>query len=409
MRHDQIPPVLRRTDRGLPSDRLTESEGEFSITRAGLFFDICRSHHLINRRGHVRSFPIAMFAWAPIVVASAIRVLSGKPLDAVAVDPAVHVRLLVAIPLLLLAERALEVRCRAAVHVVRQEELAPRDVLEPIVHRAAQLRASQVVEGCIALLAFVSGQAALWGVWSPSVFADSAERLYTTSFATFWYASVGLPLVQFLVLRWLWRWIVWTYVLVRLSRVDLATNALHPDGAAGLKLLSDPIDAFAVFVASNCFIISAEWTTQVFAHAGTVQMFAPRFLAFAIFAIVAACGPLFLFSRQIYQARKRDVEHLHALAYDYVREFRRKWITYRGDRVPRTLQPLLGTPDLQSLNDLDGSYEYAEKTRAIPFGAKPIIAVCLGAVVPMLPLLLSTMSLRDIARSLGKMLQLPFI
>jgi hypothetical protein len=411
MRHHPISPTLRRSDGRLPSGRLTASDEDrdLSLTQAGLFFDICRSYCLVDRHGHYRSLRIVLFAWLPIVVASALGSIAGRPPAAIASDVSVHARLLVALPLLLIAERVLDRLCDSTVRVMHKEQRVPRAVITSIIERAARMRASRGVEGTLALVAFVSGQAALWGVWSPSGLVHAIERASVTSFATFWYTTIGLPLVQFLVLRWLWRWVVWSYVLFRFSRVDLATNGLHPDNAAGLKVLSSPVDAFAVFIASNSIVAAAVCAMQMREQHVALHTFLPQFLAFAVFAVVAACGPLLLFSGQIYRARKRDVERYHALASEYVSEFRCKWLASRGDQVRRTFAGLDGSADLQSFNGLDASFKCAEATRTVPFGARSLLTVAMAACLPLLPLMLSSMSLRDITRYLGRMLQLPFI
>jgi hypothetical protein len=90
-----------------------------------------------------------------------------------------------------------------------------------------------------------------------------------------------------------------------------------------------------------------------------------------------------------------------------VRDFKRKWIIDRTDSVPRSHHTLLGTGDIQSLNDLGGSFDTAESTRAIAFGTRTLLAVALGCIVPMLPLLLATTPTSEILRKVGKMLQLP--
>jgi len=388
---------------------VVEGEREFSIMRGGPFLDILHTLRLIDRDGHVRWVLLVALVWGPMIVAAMLRGVRGRPIDVVIFDPTVHVRLLLSIPLLMLAERLLEARCRGATRGIREDQAIHRARINTILRRGERLASSVFVEGCLGLVAFVGGQAALWGVSSPSGLLHSIEHEATTSFSTFWYTSVGLPLVQFLVLRWLWRWGVWSYVLARLSRIELVTNALHPDQAAGLKVLSGPIDAFAVFVGANSVVASAVWAMQMREYHVPLETFAARFVGFALFAVLVSCVPLLSFTGQIYRARCRDVERYHAFASEYTREFRRRWLTTRHDAIPRTPHSLLGTPDLQSLNDLIGSFDAAHRTRPIAFGARPIIAVGLAVVLPLLPLAFTTMSPTEVVRHLGRMLQLPLM
>jgi hypothetical protein len=378
-------------------------DAPFSLTHAGPFYDALRACRIVDREGHLHWLRIVAIAWLPLMIATGFRTLAGEPIDLLLRDPSMHVRLLVSIPILLFAEHLLETRCRTCVQLVREEQLVEPEHLQPILERAERLRGSRLVETLLAVAALLGGQASLWGLAGPSGFVRGLQGEASVSFSVFWYTTISLPLVQFFVLRWLWRWLVWTYVLIKLSRAPLATNALHPDNLAGLKLLSGPVDAFAVFVAGNMCVASAAWIAQVREHGVELQAFAPRFIAFVLLATVLSCGPLLLFSGHIYRARYRDVGRYHAVAHEYVRAFRRKWVQAEGlERAD-----LLGTPDLQSLNDLDGSFQVAEQTSALPIAKRPLLAVWIGALLPMVPLLFATMPASEIAKQVGRMLQLP--
>ena len=89
---------------------VVEGEREFSIMRGGPFLDILHTLRLIDRDGHVRWVLLVALVWGPMIVAAMLRGVRGRPIDVVIFDPTVHVRLLLSIPLLLLAERLLEAR-----------------------------------------------------------------------------------------------------------------------------------------------------------------------------------------------------------------------------------------------------------------------------------------------------------
>lgn len=375
------------------------TERSFSLTRGGPWFRVLVRCRLIDRRGRVHWLWFALLAWLPIVVASLVQLAVQGRVDPILQDPTMHVRLLIAMPLLVAAEHMLETCCERAVRHLRDESVAEPAHLDAILDRTERLRDSWLVEGGIALIVLLLGQAALWGITSWGGLVNARGFEVRISFATVWCLAIGLPLVQFLLIRWLWRWLLWTYVVARLSRLSLSLNAIHPDQAAGLRLLSIPIDAFAIFLAANASIASAAWMTQiVHDHRVTLESILPYFVtAFAI-GLIIACGPLLLFVRQIYRARLRDATAYHVLAREYVDEFRRKWIAEHPDEPP------LGTPDIQSLNDIGGSFQTAEDTRLVPFGARSIITLSAGALAPMVPLVFVTTPASKVALHFGKML-----
>jgi hypothetical protein len=373
-------------------------EHPFSLTRGGPFFHVLTRCHLVDARGHARWVLLALAAWLPVVIGAVVQLAVTRHVDPILSDPTMHVRLLVTVPLLVLAEHVLELRAERAIRHVREESIAERASVDAIVDRAEHLRDSRLVEGAIAAVVLLLGQAAVWhvGGWGEVVSGHSLDRRF--SFSTIWCLAIALPFVQFLMFRWLWRWVVWTYVLARLSRLPLSLNALHPDQAAGLKVLDAPIDGFAVFNAAIASIASAAWTTRILEHHATIESLTPIFFAAFVIATIVACGPLLLFSRELYRARHRDATAYHALAREYVDGFRRKWL----DDHPHG--ELLGNPDFQSLSDVGGSFKTADKTRALPFGARAIVSLWAGAVAPLVPLVVVTTPISEAAKHFGKML-----
>ena len=74
-------------------------------------------------------------------------------------------------------------------------------------------------------------------------------------------------------------------------------------------------------------------------------------------------------------------------------EFFEKWISGNSNHG----EQLLGSADIQSLADLDGSYSIAREMRAVPFRLHDIGTLILIAAIPFTPLLLTVMSVENIA------------
>jgi hypothetical protein len=366
------------------------SEHAFSLTRGGPFYRLLRRAHLTDAAGKPRALQIAAVAWIPLAVGTLFDLAVRGRIDAVATDLSVHVRLLVMLPLMIAAENLLEVRCAAAARHAYEENLAHRTSLESIFGRANHLRDAWHPEALLFVLVVIVGQ-----VWLRSW---SGVHLGTMTLTRAWCFLIALPLVQFVLVRWLWRWAVWSVVLARLARSPLALDALHPDRAAGLKILAAPTEAFAIFLTATMSMIAASWWERIHAGQTTLQSLVPQFVTFFVVAVVVACGPLVLFSRQLYRARHRDATAYHGLAREYADAFRTKWLgAHTGERV-------LGTSDIQSLSDLGNSYRAAEDTRIYPFDLRTILILAVGTVAPMVPLMLATAPVVEVARHVGKML-----
>jgi hypothetical protein len=366
----------------------------FSITQ-GPFLRGLRRLHLTRPDGSARAWPLVAVAWGPLALGALLCVAAGRPSASIVQDISVHTRLLIGIPLLLHAERILEQRCRSAVDQLYAGRFADRAVIDRILGRARRLVDSRPIMLAVAALALLGSQALLWGfpgLTGPFAGVSSPGEL---SFARVWYVVVAWPIAQLLILRWLWHWVVWTYVTVRLSRLPLATIATHPDRAAGIGFLAEPVNGFAGFVLALSALMASGWLMQVLHRHATLQAFVPEFVAFVVLAAILACGPLLLFIGMLYRARHREIDRYNGLALDYVRAFHRKWIEDRSDR-----DELLGTSDLQSLNDLCGAYANLDRARLVPLGPRPLVGIVIAAVVPMLPLAAATIPLDELLKQL---------
>ena len=79
------------------------------------------------------------------------------------------------------------------------------------------------------------------------------------------------------------------------------------------------------------------------------------------------------------------------LATNYVACFDKKWARGGGKGGE-----MLGSPDIQSLADLGGSYAAVREMRLVPFGLDDVLPLAGIAVLPLLPLLVTVMPLDEI-------------
>jgi hypothetical protein len=352
--------------------------------------------HLTRPDGTPRVWLVVLIAWAPLMLGAFVRVATDHEFPTILLDLSVHTRLLLGIPLLIVAERILEQRCRVAISQLYSGSFADKADLDPIIDRAERLRDSRLVEVLLVILVLAGGQALLWGLLGPTGLVAGLDESGELTFTRMWYVTVAWPIGQFLLLRWLWHWLIWSYVLVRLSRLPLRTIATHPDHAAGIGFLSIPIVGFATFVLAIMTVVASAWETKILEQDAIVQTFVPAFIAFVVLAAVVAFAPLVLFGGQLYRARLREIAQYNDLALDYVREFQRKWID-----AHRTSENLIGTPDLQSLNDLCGAYESLVKVRLVPFAPRETIPIIVAALIPMLPLVATAVPFDKLVKAVG--------
>lgn len=343
-----------------------------------------------------------LLTWLPLL---AISLIEGRAVAGVRIpfpmDLEVQVRFLVALPLLILAERIIHERLRPAVRLfVEKEIVRPEDRarFDEIVASTMQWRNSLVAE--LALLAFVfTGGHALAetlavdeAIW----FIRATEAGPALSHAGVWYAWISLPIFQFILLRWWYRLSLWCCFLFRVSRLDLDLSPSNPDRAGGLGFLGTSTAAFAPFLVAQSALVAAMVGSRILREGAALQDFTLELGGFLAFALLQALGPLFVFAPNLLAAKRRGLREYGLLANRYVKEFDRKWI--HGGAAPD--ERLVGSADLQSLADLDGSFDVVRGMRLLPFGKETVTQLIATVMLPGLPLVLTVIPLEEVVKRL---------
>ncbi|MGE5203057.1 MAG: hypothetical protein ACM3O6_13430 [Acidobacteriota bacterium] len=368
------------------------------LLRAGL---IQPSMAMVQRR----IIAAAVITWLPLAVLTA---LGGGFLGGVSVpflyDLDVHVRFLIALPMLIGAELIVHSRLRAVVGQFRERNLiAPEDrgAFENIVSGTMRLRNSVTIEITLLVIAFV----AFYGLWRSqaslgvaSWYAAVANDAISFTWAGYWYVFVAVPIFRFILLRWYFRIFIWYVFLFRVSRLRLQLEVLHPDKAGGLEFLSASADAISPVLLAQSIFISGVIGNEIW-HAGrTLPEFQLVIGAVAAFLLLLALLPLGFFAAPMAAAKRTALPGYGTLATRYVREFRQKWLQVSQTRD----KELLGSADIQSLSDLGTGYAVAHDMRLLPFGRNVVVRLVIVIALPLLPLALTMFPFEVILQQLVK-------
>ena len=225
------------------------------------------------------------------------------------------------------------------------------------------------------------------------VFSESVAEAGLSP-ARAWYAFFCLPFMNFILLRLLYRWFLWAWLLVRFSRFDLHTVATHPDKAGGLAHLAEPTLAFSLLLAALSAVIAAVWADRCIAEGLRFTAFADEFSIIVLLGEIAAFAPLTAFSGKLVQTRLEGLINYGLLGLRYTRAFQRRWIATRAE------DGLLGTSDIQSLADLANSFEVVRTMRVAPITRDAVLGLVVATLAPVAPLALTMMSLEDLLKKL---------
>ena len=384
----------------------------FSIVLGGPLYQLfLRSRLLKPPVGFVaRRIAVALaVTWLPVL---ALSLAGGTAFGGANVpfflDPEVHVRLLVALPLLLSAEPVIHQRLAEALRqfiergIVRPED---RGRVAGIVDGTVRLRNSIAIEVVLVVAAFALGYW-VWrqevaprgmGNWAIAIGPDGEEAL---SGAGAWYAFVSLGVFRFVLLRWYFRLLLWYLFVWRLSRLPLQANALHPDGAGGLAFLANTLNAMVPVLLAQSVAVAGVLAAQILYQGATLQSFRLEIAKVVVLLLAMGLAPLAFFTPLLMRTAIQGRLEYGLLSMRYVEQFRAKWL--RGSA--RAEQPLLGSADIQALGDLANTHEVVQRMGVFPISLQAIVRFAIVIALPFAPLLLSLIPLNELVGRLLKKL-----
>jgi hypothetical protein len=273
-----------------------------------------------------------------------------------------------------------------------------RPAFESTKAEVIRLRGSVVTEVVLGVLAL--GLSIMSRVVVKLATHDSTwERMGTTiTAAGWWYILVSLPILFFLLLRWIWIFLIWAAFLFRISRFDLELTPTHPDRAGGLGFLGWGLASFAIVLLAVSAVLSGSRAGEILFRGSSLDQLKYHVVIFVVLAIAILHAPLLAFSGRLGRCRFQALLDFGTLIGRHDRAFDERWIKTRdADRAS-----LLGSPDATSLADVGLIYEHVERMQLVPFDKKALIVLIAAALIPMIPLVGTAIPFWEILSKLGE-------
>lgn len=343
----------------------------FSITDGGpLHRLLVRVEHPRSERRLVlqRALAVVLITWIPLLLLSLMEGLAwGRQIEIPFLrDLAVNVRFVVAVPILIIAESRIDRRWHSLVLEFLRSELVSEKTLAPfeaVLERITRWRDRVLPEAMLALVAIL-----------PSITFVKTELLMTgtsnwhsltsgaVSPAGWWFNLVCTPVFRFLLLRWIWRMLLWTSLLWSVSRINLFLVATHTDLAAGLGFLSEGQRAFGPIVFAGGAVIAAEVGNAIAYQGETLSSLKFPMIVYGILATIFLVVPLLVVTPVLLKVKRKALLDYGAQVTIHNQLFDQKWIQNRRPEG----ETLLGNPDASSLGDLGTSFTVVRQMHIVP-------------------------------------------
>jgi hypothetical protein len=345
------------------------------------------------------------FMWLPLAV---LTLLSGTFIGEQSAQPFItdvvpQVRFLIALPLLLYADMLINPAVAHAIEEFGSTGVVPdseRTRFKTALAKLIRGRDSLWPDVIMLLLAFGTTWLLLPGYgdvdfetastsWMGSISHDNISL----SIAGWWYLLISGPLFQFILYRWLWRFLIWAYFLFQISHIRLALHATHPDLSGGLGMLGLAQQTFSVIFVAFSAVMSSTIAHNMLAEGATFEESRLEVFVFIVICVVLIYAPLLFFSKQLYAARRLGLSEYGTLGYQLSKAFRDKWIKDDETDVGKELRD---STDASTMADYGATFDTARSMRFIPASLRNVGTTAVALAAPFLPLYLIEFSFSDL-------------
>jgi hypothetical protein len=363
----------------------------FDVSGGGLISILLRRFNLPLLRWQ-QAVALLCIAWLPLAVMT---IVDGTFYKGVSMpfitDYSRQGRLLLGVPLMILIHDLVYERMPVVLEYMANVMMTPEDrerfIQGPL--RKAKRRNNAMWMQVILLL-IIAGVALspMGGARFLDVNAAADSWIVSThqgpgvlSMAGKWMEYVSIPVFQFLVFRWLWRYATWVVLVYRISRFQLKLRPTHPDGAGGLGILILAQRGFS-FVFFVCgMVISSNMVALFTQHQVSFDVVKLEILAFVLLSLIMIFSPLLFFTRRLIWAKYLGHLYLGKAGVNASERFEDEWVSQlsAGKTKPE------GVVDASDQADFTNVYRYLQDLSVVPFRMGDLIQISLVLFLPFIP------------------------
>ncbi len=291
-------------------------------------------------------------------------------------DYSLYGRLIVAVPILILAEVVIDPGIRRVTSTFRSSGIVKGVDLPAyrlILAKVERLRDSGWAEAIL----FLSACLPFFLFVEEESLSSTVTTWYHTpagfSPAGWWYLLVSTPIGRFILYRWLWRYALWCTLLYRIAKLDLNMMPTHPDEMGGLGFVVRAQEHFGVLATALGSVLAGVMVNSILYLGDTLKSTRTQILGFIVLAILFVLGPLLALSQRLASVRRRGLAEYGQLARTLTEDFDSRWI--RGRRGEE--EALIRSPDPSALADYSTCFNTIRNMQFIPITREPLIQVAI--------------------------------
>ncbi len=346
-----------------------------------------------------------MLLWLPPFALAALDSIGAthSPTVSVFTDLPFHIRYLLSAPILIAAECHLGQLLSGVIPILVARDMILPQSMQAFIKMASRIRGLRNSNGAefillLGSLAFVASRAYLDLPQEISSWRQSNSILGTV--ARIWELKIGLTAYYFLILRWIWKFLIWSYFLIRLAILKPNLQSHHPDHAGGLSFLVYRHLWFGLVAFALSAAISANIGEIVIFSKVSVSTFLFPLIFYLVFIEILLIAPLLCFTPLLVISRRNGLDRYGTFANRYAGDFDRKWVEPDPGETPEAL----GSPDIQSFNDLGETYVHLREMQSFVMKREHVVTLTILISAPLAPLILFKIPVSEFIKIAAKLI-----
>lgn len=382
----------------------------FLIAHGGSFFKLQKQARLLDDhslRPFRRAALFVGLAWGvPLVLClyegSAFGQLSERPY---LLDPITWARFFLTVGLLVLSETQIENQLRVVVSQFFTRNLlgkAAGDQAKTAIHRAHARRNSSRAEIICLVIAIASSLVMIYNMKTQTEASWAVKNLLgasTLTLAAWWAIIVSNTLFSFLVMRTLWRHVIWALLLSDFAHIEMKLTPAHPDGHGGIGFVGNYPNAYLLFTIAMSCIAAAVVAHQILHDTFTAKAFATVTAIWIVLVIVYFALPLSGFSRKLASLKADSLRAAGTSATAYQRQNERKQLGFNIVANEKTATA-------EEIADPGKLYDAAKKLSPLLLTQTSLLPVALAAILPFFAVGLTQLPIKELIPILKKLILL---
>lgn len=371
------------------SNPTTANYDNFSLVQGGLIYNatsILRKSSKHNNELTRTAFVLVLITWVGLYVST---LFEGNIKDTELTisffeDFLVHVRYLFVVPFLILIENVVD---KAFIGYVQNADRLISNTDQERYNRLIKTLNSLTDSILPEIIILIGTYAYIIFQWQDlSIFSSGRNYLVIDdklNIAGWYFLLVCTPIFQLLVFRWLWRWAVWIYSIISISRFKLQTDPLHADKMAGLEFLNIVPLALSYILIAPSAIFAAHIGIDIIYKGANLLDFVMPIGAYVFLLPVILFAPLLLFIPHLMKTKIYGIQDFGNIIRSHNKSYREVWIEHTKSKN----EQLLGTMDNSSLADINGSYGPVQGQQLFPINLRILFMSFVMNLLPYFPLI----------------------